>query len=143
MSYFDNFKIIVILKIVIFEKYSKKLSYSDCHIWKYDNLLYFKFTRGKIRDFFNFRKVCQKYVLSYLRNFQNNCHIANCHILKILKFIVILKLSYKNMTIFANCHIFLKIVIFAKYDKKKTYVAGTAQHSIPISRKAPFKKNPL
>ena len=28
------------------------------------------------------------------------------------------------MTIFANCHIFLKIVIFVKYDKKKTYGRG-------------------
>ena len=63
-----------------------------------------------------------------------------CHIFKILKKNVIFKLSYKNMTIFANCHIFLKIVIFPKYDKKKTNappqkkylvkkVLGTAQAS--------------
>ena len=52
--------------------------------------------------------------------FSKYCHINYCHIFKFLKKIVIFKLSYKNMTIFANCHIFLKIVIFPKYDKKKT-----------------------
>ena len=29
------------------------------------------------------------------------------------------KLSYKNMTIFVNCHIYIKNVIFTKYDNKK------------------------
>ena len=53
--------------------------------------------------------------------FAKYCHIAYCHIFQNSQKIVIFKLSYKNMTIFANCHIFLKIVIFVKYDKKKTY----------------------
>ena len=52
--------------------------------------------------------------------FSKYCHITYCHIFNFLKKIVIFILSYKNMTIFANCHIFLKIVIFPKYDKKKT-----------------------
>ena len=50
--------------------------------------------------------------------FKQLSYDGNCHILKILKIIIILKLSYKNMNIFINCRIFLKIVIFAQYDKK-------------------------
>ena len=62
--------------------------------------------------------------------FSKYCHINYCYIFKFLKKIVIFKLSYKNMTIFANCHIFLKIVIFPKYDKKKKPMHPTRTQKI-------------
>ena len=52
-------------------------------------------------------------------NFKKNYHIADGNILKSFKIIVILKLSYLNMTIFANCHIFKKNTEIVIYDKKK------------------------
>ena len=97
-------EIMVILQIVIFWQFQnnchikdcqiwkifKKIVIFRCHIWKYDNLLYYKFKRRKIRDFFKLEQSWwqvhiviylkySKYLsyckLSYFENFENFCHI--------------------------------------------------------------------
>ena len=129
-------------------QYSAKKNYYDSNWRKYTlfqviwtNLNVFSLLQLLIALLVNSELSFSKIKIVIFFKLIKNCHIPDGHILKIFKIIVMFKLSYKNMTIFVNCHIYIKNVIFTKYDnKKKTNDPHPSQ--LPPQRMTSFLDNP-
>ena len=102
-------------------QYSTKKNYHENNYWRKYTLLHAMWTNLHKCSFSVATSYCssRKLRTKLLKNkTDKKLSYSRWSFLKILKIIVMFKL-YKNMTIFANCHIFMKNFIFTKYDNKK------------------------